>query len=180
MDDFPVVRSETPLDHWALTVRLDTVQLPDGSERTYVVGSGPPIAFAVPVWDDGTVTLIAQHRHGQGATTPSIEVPGGHVDPGETPLEGAARELTEETGLVAARIEPLTQCLSSAKIHQEWHFALAGDLVEGPHARELDERIELVRLPLSEAVERALGGWVRHGPTMVALLAAHARLGGGT
>ena len=78
------------------------------------------IAFSVPLWPDGTVTLNRQRRFGMAK--PSIEVPGGHVDPGETPLVGARRELREETGLVAKKMTRLLTCFSSIKVQQRVHL----------------------------------------------------------
>lgn len=164
------VRSEIVLDHRYLRLRLDTERDAQGRETTFVVGTGPPIAQIVPVWDDGTVTLLSQRRH--ALRVRSIEVPGGHVDPGETPLAAARRELREETGLSARRWTPLLEFLPAIKLQQTFHAFLAEGLSAGVATPEHDEDIRLVRLPLETAAARALTGWVRHGPSIVAILAA--------
>lgn len=165
-----VVRSRVVLDHAYLRLQLDTTRDRTGAEHTFIVGSGPRIAQAVPVDEDGTVTLLSQRRHGLRAR--SIEVPGGHVDAGETPAAAARRELREETGLSARRLTPLLRFLPAVKLRQPFHAFLAEGLREGAAAPEDDEDIRLVRLPLEEAAARALRGWIVHGPSIVALLAA--------
>ena len=118
----------------------------------------------------GTVTLNRQRRFGM--TKPSVEVPGGHVDEGESPLAGARRELREETGLRARRMTRLISCFSSIKVQQRVHLYLAEGLSAGAQELDDDEEIELVRVPLPEAVRRAARGWMVHGPSILALYAA--------
>jgi ADP-ribose diphosphatase len=124
----------------------------------------------VPLWDDGTVTLNRQRRFGMRAR--SIEVPGGHVDEGETAAQGARRELREETGIRARRLTRLLSCFSSIKVQQRVHLYLAEGLAQGAQQLDHDEEISLVRVPLATAVRRARRGWVVHGPSMLALYAA--------
>ena len=80
--DREVVRTEEVLDHRYLTMRLVTERDAEGREFTYVWGTGPDVAYAVPVFADGSVLLLRQRRYGIEGR--SLEVPGGHVDPGET------------------------------------------------------------------------------------------------
>ncbi len=164
-----VVREQVVLDHEYLHVRLDTVRGECG-EHTYVCATGPDIAHVVPLWPDGTVTLVRQVRH--GFPEPSLEVAGGHVDPGETPVAAAARELREETGLVAGKLTPLVTFFPSVKLQQPFHVFLAEDLTDGDHDRDADEEIELLRMPLADAARLALTGGVGTAPAIVALAAA--------
>ena len=169
-----LVRRKTVLDHRFLHIELATERDPAGREHTYVYGTGPEIAFVVPLWPDGTVTLNRQRRFGMKA--PSIEVPGGHVDPGEEPAVGARRELREETGLTAKKLTPLLSCFSSIKIQQRIHLYLGEGLREGKQQLDDDEEIELLRVPLADAVARAKRGWMVHGPSILALYAAAERV----
>jgi ADP-ribose pyrophosphatase len=168
------VRRQVVLDHPYLLLRLDTERDERGREHTYLWGTGPSIAQAVPVWDDGTVTLLSQRRH--GLRVRSIEVPGGHVDPGESPAAAARRELREETGIVAARVTPLLRFFPAVKLQQPFHVFLATGLRHGAASPDDDEDLRLLRVPLARACAMALSGRVRHGPTIVALLAARERL----
>lgn len=165
-----LVRRENVFDNPYMRIDLATERDPKGRLHTYIHGTGPDIAFAVPLWDDGTVTLNSQRRFGMKA--PSIEVPGGHVDAGERPLAGARRELREETGIRARRMTRLVTCFSSIKVQQRVHLYLAEGLTAGPQQLDHDEEIELVRVPLDDAVRRARRGWMVHGPSILALYAA--------
>ena len=165
-----VIRRETVLDHPYFHIDLATERDAAGHEHTYIHGTGPEIAFVVPLWDDGTVTLNRQRRF--GIARPSIEVPGGHVDAGEKPAVGARRELREETGLTARKLTPLLTCFSSIKVQQNMHLYIAEGLTEGPQRLDDDEEIELLRMPLDRALARARRGWMVHGPSILALYAA--------
>ena len=79
--------------------------------------------------------------------------------------------------IVATRVEHVLTTLSSIKIQQRLHFYLAKDLTQGAHARELDEEIETVRMPLGEAVRLATTGAVVHTPSITAILLAAQRVG---
>ena len=84
--------------------KLDLVR-DDGSVRPVFRFLTPDWCNVVPVTDDGRVVLVRQHRWGTDA--PSLEIPGGLVDPGEAPLHAARRELHEETGYDAASLVEL-------------------------------------------------------------------------
>lgn len=82
-----------------LHVVRDTVRLPDGGSATREFVLHPGAVAIVPVLDDGRLVLERQYRHPVGGVM--IEFPAGKLDPGETRLACAQRELLEETGYVA-------------------------------------------------------------------------------
>lgn len=86
-------------------LRRDVVRLPDGSTQEYHVFEVPDAVCVIPVRADGHVVLIGQYRYPHGGT--HWEVPAGRIGAGETPEAAARRELLEETGHRAARLEPL-------------------------------------------------------------------------
>jgi ADP-ribose pyrophosphatase len=99
------VESEVVFDGKLLHVRRDTVRLPDGrlGTREYIVHPGA--VLIVPVLADGRLVVERQYRYPLGRTL--IEFPAGKLDPGETPLATAQRELREEAGYTATRWQPL-------------------------------------------------------------------------
>ncbi|MCS6800558.1 MAG: NUDIX hydrolase [Chloroflexota bacterium] len=179
MSDFrplPRTLSSTPAYRGRkVRVRRDLVALADGSLREVDVVEHPGCAVVVPVDEAGQVLLLRQYRHAIGEW--AIEVPAGGIDPGETPAACAARELEEETGLRAGRLEPLGQFYTSDGVSNELaHLFLARDLRAGIGRAEEGEHLEPFWVPLEEAVRLVRAGTIRCGPTALALLLADARL----
>src|SRR5687767_11281814 len=147
-------------------------------EKTYVreVVAHPGGAAAVPVFEDGTVALVRQYRHPTRRFV--LELPAGKLDPGERPAETAARELEEELGLVAGRVEQLSEFYTTPGFCAErlWVF-LATDLRETARRHEEDEIIEAVRLPFARALSMIASGEMDDAKTIIGLLLAARRLG---
>lgn len=129
-----------------------------------------PVAFVVPLWPDDTVTLLRQRRRVLRGV--SIEVPGGHVDAGETPEEGALRELREETGLRAREVRLLWRGIVSVRLPSPVCIFAATGLRAGRASPDPDERLEPFRVPRAEAFRLLRAGRVRHAPSALALLLA--------
>lgn len=115
------------------------------------------------------MVLIRQWR--QGSQAPSLEIPGGLVDPGETPQEAGARELLEETGYVAGRMLHLGQVNPNpALFDNTCHSFLALEAL--PLARQrLDdnERIEVITRPLGDLAGLVADGSIDHSLVLAAL-----------
>lgn len=133
-------------------------------------------AVIVPVFDDGTVALVKQYRH--PAVRYLLELPAGTLDKGESPETGAARELKEELGLDAARLEKLSEFFVSPGFCEEkmWVY-LATELTEGKQALDADEILEVVRLPIAEALELITSGEIQDAKTIIGLMLAAPRVG---
>lgn len=112
----------------------------------------PGAVVILPLLDDGRVVLIANHRWQIGH--PLLELPAGTLDPGESPIACAARELREETGFEAAHLDPGPPFFACPGISTErMHPFTARGLRPVPRALEPDERIDVT--PMTEADLRA-------------------------
>jgi ADP-ribose pyrophosphatase len=159
----PVDLSETPLASETvfqgrlMHVKRDRVRLPDGGESTreYIVHPGAVVVL--PLFDNGDVLLERQHRY--PLHRDFIEFPAGKIDPGESDLACAQRELEEETGYTASEWREVTTIYPCIGYSDErLAFYLARGLTEGEHGRDHDEFLEVFRLPFAEAMQ-----WVKDG-----------------
>ena len=164
--------SETIYDGKILHVERWQVTCPNGRSavREIVVHKGA--AAVVPVYPDGTTLLVRQHRVAVDRVT--LEIPAGKLDSvSEDPLDCAVRELEEETGLRAGRMTLLTSLLTTPGFCTEKiAIYLAQDLTQGQTHPDEDEFLDLVRIPLDEAVARIMRGEIRDGKTICGLLMA--------
>ncbi|HEV3468172.1 MAG TPA: NUDIX hydrolase [Pyrinomonadaceae bacterium] len=160
-----------------IEVVVDTVR--EGG-RTYVreVVRHNGGAGVVACFDDGTVALVSQYRHPTGRYV--LELPAGRLEAGEGPGACAARELEEELGVVAARMELISEFYTTPGFCSErlWVF-LATGLTETARRHEEDEIIEVTRLPFARALEMVASGEVEDAKTIIGLLSAARRLGVG-
>jgi ADP-ribose pyrophosphatase len=157
-----------------ISVDLDTVRFPDGSQGQLEMIRHPGAAAVVPLMDDVTasdpaVVLIRQFRH--AAEGPIWEIPAGRLDPGESPEACARRELEEEAGLAAGEVRPLTTIFTTPGFTDEKiHLFLASDLRPGTSRRDADEFLEVHQLPWSRVMAMVREGEIVDGKTLVALL----------
>lgn len=156
-------------------VTVDTVREGD---KVYVreVVHHPGSAVILPAFDDGTIALVRQYRH--PAVRYLLELPAGTLNDRERPEEGAARELEEELGLVAGRMEKLAEFFVSPGFCEEkmWLY-LATDLKETAQRLEDDELLEVVRLPIDRALQMITDGEIEDAKTIIGLMLAAPRVG---
>lgn len=166
--------SERRYEGRVIHLDVDTVRFPDGSTGQLEMIRHPGAAAVVPMLDDPAapdprVLLIRQFRHAADGII--WEVPAGRLDAGETPEACARRELAEETGMRAGRLERLTTIYTTPGFTDERiHLFLAGGLEKGDHRREADEFMELRPTPWSEAMRLIERGEIVDGKTLVSLL----------
>lgn len=170
-----VLASERVYEGRILNLRVDEIRTPTGVEALReIVENGGAVAM-VALDDQQQVVLVRQYRH--AVRGPVIEIPAGKLDGDEDPLDGARRELREETGLHAGRLEWLGSFYPAPAWSTEFvYLYLATDLTPGAAHLEADEAIELLHRPLSEAIEMIRSGAIIDGKTMAALLLAQQRL----
>ena len=118
---------------------------------------------------DPIIIMERQYRHAAGQFL--FELPAGSLDPGESPLAGAKREMIEETGYRAKKWTLLTKYFASPGFLGEWmQIYLARDIRPGIAQPEADEHIEILRIPLSEALALIADNKIHDGKTLVGLL----------
>jgi len=157
-----------------ITLNIDTVQLPNGVTVDLETIRHPGAAAVVPVKDDGTVVLIRQFRHAAGGFI--YEIPAGKLAPGEDPLDCAARELEEEVGYRASSFELLSSIFTAPGFADEViHVYKAMGLTKGRQHLDRDEVLEIIEMPLHQAIARIQDGTIRDGKTIVGLQAVFIR-----
>ena len=153
----------------------ETVDLPNGRRAELDMLRHPGASAVVPFTASGRVVLVRQHRHATGGDL--LEIPAGKLDPGESPEACAVRELAEETGYRAGRIEKLGAIWTSPGFTDEViHLYAAYDLRPGPQRLDPDEVIALVEMDFDALVD-GLGEGIVDGKSATALLLAARRLG---
>ena len=155
-----------------ITLNVDTVQLPNGITVDLETIRHPGAAAVVPVKDDGTVVLIRQFRHAAGGFI--YEIPAGKLAPGEDPLHCASRELEEEVGYRASTFELLSSIFTAPGFADEViHVYKATGLTKGRQQLDRDEVLDVIEMPLSEAITKIEDGTIRDGKTIVGLQAVY-------
>lgn len=160
----------------SISVFTEEVGLPNGRRVTLDIVRHPGAAAVVPFVSDDEVLLIRQFRHAAGGTI--FEVPAGKLDGGEDPEACAARELEEEAGQRARRLERLGEIWTTPGFTDERiHLFAAFELEPVTQRLEEDEVIEVVRVRLDRALEMIWTGELRDAKSALALLHAAHRMG---
>ena len=157
-----------------INLDMDQVRFPNGTRGELEMIRHPGAAAVVPFLSDPMgadpqILLLRQYRY--AAEGYLYEVPAGRLDEGEDPIDCAHRELREETGCTADRVEPLITMYSTPGFTDERiHLFMATGLTQGESGREKDEFIEVETLPLSKALSMVQSGDIPDGKTALALL----------
>ena len=166
-----------------ISLDVDEVRFPDGSTGSLEMVRHPGASAVLPVLQpdegDPEVLLIRQYRYAADGFL--YEVPAGRLDAGESPEDCARRELREETGYPAERVERLfTMFTTPGFTDEKIHLFLATGLTLGESKREADEFLELVPTRLSQALSMVERGEITDSKTALTLLyASRYRLGNG-
>ena len=151
-----------------VTLNLETVTLPNGLSVELEVVRHPGAAAIVPLKDDDTVVLIRQYRLAAGGYI--YEIPAGKLHPGEDPGHCATRELEEEIGYRAGRLDKIATFFTAPGFTDEvMHLYVARDLIGGTQALDGDEVLEVVEMPLEKAMAHILDGTIRDAKTIIGL-----------
>jgi ADP-ribose pyrophosphatase len=169
-----VLSSKVVFKGRVFSVYRDEVVEPGGHEnvREVIRHNGSVVILAIDESnnpDDPEVILERQYRHAAGQFL--LELPAGRVEPGESTLAAAKREMIEETGYRAKKWSLLTKYFASPGFLGEWmQIYLARDIHAGEAQPEEDEKIEIVRLPLSQALALAAANKIHDGKTLIGLM----------
>lgn len=164
--------SSTPVyqNPW-IHVREDKVLTPAGTEGIYGVVEFQNNALGVvPLFEDGTILLVGQHRYPHDEY--SWEIPEGGGRLGEDLLLGIQRELKEETGYTAQKWTPLAeqiQLSNSVSDEKAWLW-LAENLTPGEATPEDTEELKIKRIPVDEAIGMVHAGEIQDAMSVIALL----------
>ncbi|MEZ5425189.1 MAG: NUDIX hydrolase [Pyrinomonadaceae bacterium] len=156
-------------------VLIDTIREGDKEyQREIVTHNGSCVI--VPVFADQRVALVKQYRH--PARDYLYEIPAGTLKAGEKPETGARRELEEEVGVVANRIEKLTEFyVSPGFLNEKMYLFLAAEFTETAQNLDEDETIEIEKFTFPEAFEMIRRNEIVDAKTMVGLIMAGTRFG---
>jgi len=152
----------------AIRLRVDRVRLPSGRETSREIIEHPGSVGILPLLTRNRVLLIKQYRHAVGGTI--WEIPAGTMEPRETPMECAGRELEEETGYRAGSLKPLFDCYAAPGYSMElMRMFLARGLKPTEQQPEEDEIISVEPVEGEKAFRMIRTGEIRDAKTICAL-----------
>ena len=172
---FKLIKSEPLFKGRAFGIRRDYVTTPDGRETKFDIVEHGGSVVILPVDENGNLILVRQYRHAAG--TELLELPAGTRD-GDEPFEHcAAREIREETGLAAGKLERVGHFYLAPGYSTEFMAVfLATGLTHNPLNPDADEFLQIEKIPLARALEMAEKGEMPDAKSLAALYLAMARL----
>jgi len=171
MFDFKVINSQILFDNPYAMVILDTLEY-QGVQRQYFYLTSPVDAVAtVSLTAEGCIILTHQYRHPIGKVI--YDLPAGHLEPGEEPIQGARREFEEETGYFPGHIEKLGYYDQfPGVLRAATNLFFATDLVKTTQHLEPGEILETEHKPVDEVVQMILNGDIIDGSLQLGVLLA--------
>ncbi len=159
-----------------VTLRLDTVRLDGGYTTRREIVEHPGSVVIVPFDEQGCVMLVRQFR--LAVERELLEIPAGTREPGEDADSCAQRELQEEIGFRAGRLDLLGEVFPTPGYSTErFSLYVATALIPSQRDLEADERIEVVPLPVDDLLRRIDAGEIQDGKTILGTLWALRQLG---
>jgi len=140
-----------------------------GKKKTHYIAERTPTVSVFPLTDSGEIYLISQYRYMLEKTV--LEAVSGYIERKETPLAAAKRELKEETGISADQLEDFARIeMAGSVFRSKAYLFLAKGLEIGVNDLDEAEEISLIKMPLSEAVEKVMIGEINHSASMIGIL----------
>jgi ADP-ribose pyrophosphatase len=167
----PTVESRVAYEGRIVNLRVDTVQLSRGTLGTREIVEHADCVCVVPLDDQGNVIMVQQYR--KPAEETLLEIPAGGIEKGEVSQEAALRELQEETGYTADKIQHLSSFWTTPGFCTElMHAYLATDLRPSSLSPDEDEDIQVVRVPLDQIPDMVRLGQIKDAKSIASLLMA--------
>lgn len=174
---FERLQSEPIYQGRAFNVRRDQVRTPAGQEVWLDIVEHVGAVTIVPLDADNRIYFVRQYRHASGQTL--LELPAGTLNPGEAPEVCAAREVREEIGLAAGRLEKLGGFFLAPGYSTEYmHVFLARDLRPDPLPGDEDEFLSVESIPAAEMGRQLAAGAIQDAKSLAALMLFGLKLGG--
>jgi 8-oxo-dGTP pyrophosphatase MutT (NUDIX family) len=172
---FELIKSETLLQGRAFKVKRDYLKTPNGEEtKLEIIEHGGSVVL-VPIDEEGNLLLVRQYRH--AAQQDLLELPAGTRDEEEPYEECAAREIREETGMEAGRLQKVGDFYLAPGYSTEFMAVfLATDLKENPLEADFDEFLQVEKIPVKKAAEMFQSGEVLDAKSLAAWLLAKPHL----
>jgi ADP-ribose pyrophosphatase len=171
MPAFELIKSETLMQGRAFKIRRDHLKTPDGRETKFEIIEHGGSVIIVPIDSDGNVHFVRQYRHAAGMDL--LELPAGTRDGDEPFEECAAREIREETGMEAGKLQKVGEFYLAPGYSTEFMVVyLATDLKHNPLEADDDEFLSVEKIPVAEAIHRAERGEIPDAKSLAALLLA--------
>ena len=168
---FELIKSETLLQGRVFRIRRDTLKTPDGRETKFEIIEHGGSVVVIPVDEHGDMYFVPQYRHAAGMDL--LELPAGTRDGDEPYEECAAREIREETGMEAGKLQKVGEFFLAPGYSSEFmEVYLATDLKHNPLEADEDEFLSVEKYPVRQAIEMAERGEMPDAKSLAALLMA--------
>ena len=175
MPPFELLKSEPLFQGRAFKIRRDWLKTPDGRETKFDIVEHGGSVILLPIDDQGNVLFVRQYRHAAG--TDLLELPAGTRDSNEPYEDCAAREIREETGMAAGKLERIGDFYLAPGYSTEFMAVfLAMELRHDPLEADEDEFLQIEKIPVKKAFEMAERGDVPDAKSLAALFLARPHL----
>ncbi|HEX7041626.1 MAG TPA: NUDIX hydrolase [Patescibacteria group bacterium] len=164
-----ILSSKTILKAHLFHVNELQIGLPNGKSVTHHVVEKKPVVFIFPITPKYELYFATEYSYNTQEIV--MQVPAGTIEDGENPLQAAQRELKEETGIIAGQWEEFSRLeLAKSSLNATVYLFLAKDLEMKKANPEETEDINVIKMPLIEAVNKVLTGEIRKAPVVAGIL----------
>jgi ADP-ribose pyrophosphatase len=170
-----IIESKDAFHGRVFDVRQDRIELPDGRQVQMDIVVHDAAVTMLPIDTDGQIWFIRQYRH--AIKDELLELPAGVSERGEDPQMSAQRELREEIGMAAGRLEKLGGFHLAPGYSTEYmHLFLATDLTPSPLPGDETEVLRVDKIPVREALRLAEDGQLQDSKSLIAMFWARPHL----